>query len=210
MTPIPIPNPGHDPPYPRPVADPTQLGALDRPLFSSRGYKVLAPPGRAWTADVEGPARDPSVDGRTRGRPRSSTTTTTIIRGLGKPPSSSATPSAAPFTQILLDRGLGAAGVAIDSAPVKGVLRLPFSTLEVAFPVLRNPANRHRTVALTPEQFHYAFTNTLSEEESRAAYDRYARPRPRPAAVPGRLANFNPHAATEGRLPQRRPRPRCC
>jgi hypothetical protein len=47
---------------------------------------------------------------------------------------------------------------------------LPFSTLKVSFPVLENPANNHRAVPLTPEQFHYAFTNDLSEEESLKAY----------------------------------------
>ena len=100
------------------------------------------------------------------------------------------------FTQILLDRWLGAAGVAIDSAPVKGILVLPFSTLKVAFPALRNPANLHRTMALTPEQFHYAFANTLSEEDSRAAYDRYAVPGPDHVLFQASLANFNPHAPT--------------
>ena len=100
------------------------------------------------------------------------------------------------FTQILLDRGLGAAGVAIDSAPVKGILVLPFSTLKVAFPALRNPANLHRTMALTPEQFHYDFANTLSEEDSRAAYDRYAVPGPDHVLFQASLANFNPHAPT--------------
>ena len=100
------------------------------------------------------------------------------------------------FTQILLDRGLGAAGVAIDSAPVKGILVLPFSTLKVAFPALRNPANLHRTMALTPEQFHYAFANTLSEEDSRAAYDRYAVPGPDHVLFQASLANFNHHAPT--------------
>ena len=51
------------------------------------------------------------------------------------------------FTQILLDRGLGAAGVAVDSAAVKGVMKLPFSTLRTGWPILRNPRNRHRAVA---------------------------------------------------------------
>ena len=79
------------------------------------------------------------------------------------------------FTQILLDRGLGAAGVAIDSAAVKGVLTLPWSTLKSAFPVLKSPANNNRAVALSLEEFRYAFTNTLTEE-SQAAYERYAVP----------------------------------
>ena len=86
--------------------------------------------------------------------------------------------------------------MAIDSAPVKGILVLPFSTLKVAFPVLRNPANLHRTMTLTPEQFHYAFANTLSEQESKAAYDRYAVPGPDHVLFQASLANFNPHAPT--------------
>jgi pimeloyl-ACP methyl ester carboxylesterase len=97
---------------------------------------------------------------------------------------------------MLLDRGLGAAGVAIDSAPVKGILLLPFSTLKVAFPALRNPANLHRVMALTPEQFHYAFGNNLTEEQSRAVYDRYAVPGPDHVLFQAGLANFNPHAPT--------------
>ena len=101
------------------------------------------------------------------------------------------------FTQILLDRGLGAAGVAIDSAPVKGLLALPFSSLKSGFPVLKNPANTHKAVMLTPEEFHYAFTNTLSEEESAAVYERYAVPGPGRVLFQGALANFNPRAATK-------------
>jgi pimeloyl-ACP methyl ester carboxylesterase len=100
------------------------------------------------------------------------------------------------ITQILLDRGYGAAGVAIASAATKGVLLLPFSTLKVVAPVLANPLNVHRATALTPEQFHYAFTNTLSEQESLAAYRRYAVPGPDQVLFQAALANFNPHAAT--------------
>ena len=55
---------------------------------------------------------------------------------------------------------------------------MPLSELRSTFPVLENPANSKRAVSLTPEQFHYAFTNTLTEEESQRAYDRYAAPTP--------------------------------
>ncbi len=44
---------------------------------------------------------------------------------------------------------------------------LPLSQLRSTFPVLKNPANRHRAVGFSPEQWHYAFTNTFTEEESR-------------------------------------------
>jgi hypothetical protein len=43
-------------------------------------------------------------------------------------------------------------------------------------PVLHNPKNLHRAVPITPGQFHYAFTNTLTAETSQEVYDRYALP----------------------------------
>jgi hypothetical protein len=50
---------------------------------------------------------------------------------------------------------------------------VPLSQVKATFPVLKNPANRHRAVGFTHEQWHYAFTNGFSEEESRALYERY-------------------------------------
>src|ERR1700682_2777603 len=46
------------------------------------------------------------------------------------------------LTQIIAGRGLSAASVAIDPAPFRGVLPLPYSALKSASPVLGNPANR--------------------------------------------------------------------
>ena len=117
-----------------------------------------------------------------------------IIGELDSPPIIMGHSFGGAFTQILLDRGLGAAGVAIDSGPVKGLLALPASTLKTGFPVLKNPANNHRAVPLTPEEFHYAFTNTLSDDESVAVYKRYAVPGPGRVLFQGAFANFNPHS----------------
>ena len=119
-----------------------------------------------------------------------------LIRQLDRPPIIMGHSYGGLFTQILVDRGLGAAGVAIDSAPVRGILLLPFSTLKVAWPALSNPFNYHKVGALTPEQFHYAFGNLLSEAESRRVYERYAVPGPDHILFQAGLANFNPHAAT--------------
>src|SRR4030081_2729714 len=94
-----------------------------------------------------------------------------LVRDLDSPPIIIGHSFGGAFTEILLDRGLGAAGVAIDAAAVRGILNLPFSQLKAGFPVLKSPSNIHKAVALTPDQFHYAFTNTLSDEDSMAAYD---------------------------------------
>ena len=98
--------------------------------------------------------------------------------------------------QLLLDAGYGRAGVSIDGAAVKGIKALPFSEIRATFPVLRNPANLHRAVPITEKQFHYAFTNTLSETAAKAAYDRYAVPVPARILFQGGLANVTHDAAT--------------
>ncbi len=98
--------------------------------------------------------------------------------------------------QALLDRGLGACGVAIASAPIKGIWKLPFTTMRVVTPQLINFRNNHRCVPLTPSQFHYAFMNTASREESFHMYQRYAVPGPDHVLFQAELANFNPFAET--------------
>jgi pimeloyl-ACP methyl ester carboxylesterase len=101
------------------------------------------------------------------------------------------------LVQLLLDRGYGAAGVVIDSAPVKGVLTLPFSQVRSLFPVLKNPANRKRAVGFSPKEFHYAFTNTLSEAESLEVYEKYAIAAPGRIVFDGATMNFDPNASAK-------------
>jgi pimeloyl-ACP methyl ester carboxylesterase len=100
------------------------------------------------------------------------------------------------IVQLLLDAGYGAAGVSIDGAAVKGVYATPFSQVRATFPVLHNPANRDRAVPITEKQFHFAFANTLTEEQSKAAYERYAVPVSGRMLFEGGFANVTPHAAT--------------
>jgi pimeloyl-ACP methyl ester carboxylesterase len=100
------------------------------------------------------------------------------------------------FAQLLVGNGLGSAGVSIDGAGVRGVKALSFSELRSTFPVLENPANSRQAVSLTAEEFHYAFTNTLTQEESQRAYDRYAAPTPGRILFQGGLASFTHDAAT--------------
>ncbi len=163
--------------------------------YTAKGYRVIAKSWPGMDIDIDELRRDPS--------PIASLGVTEIvdyyqgiIEKLDSPPIIVGHSFGGLVTQILLDRGCGAAGVAIAPAPVKGILLLPFSTLKVSFPALANPANNHRAVPLTPEQFHYAFTNNLSETESLPIYNRYAVPGPDHVLFQAAFANFNPDAAT--------------
>ena len=96
------------------------------------------------------------------------------------------------LTQIIAGRGLSAASVAIDPAPFRGVLPLPFSALKSASPVLGNPANRNRAVPLTYDQFRFAFANVLSEEEAKQLYETFAVPASGAPLFQAATANLNP------------------
>ncbi|MGZ6139867.1 MAG: alpha/beta hydrolase [Myxococcaceae bacterium] len=163
--------------------------------YSSQGYRVITPGWPGLEGDVAEIRRNPEriaglgigevVDHYER-----------IIRELDRPPIIMGHSFGALMTQVLVDRGLGSAAVAISTAPVKGIIFLPFSTLKVSAPALLNPLNLHRAVPLTPEQFHYAFTNTLTEAESLKVYERYAVPGPDHLLFQAAFANIKPHAAS--------------
>ncbi|MGW7203162.1 alpha/beta hydrolase [Streptomyces sp. NPDC054837] len=143
--------------------------------YEKRGYRVLTPAYPGFEAEVESLNADPTPIEKVT-VPQIIDALETLVRGLDRPPVLIGHSAGGVFVQLLLDRGFGAAGVALNSAPTEGVAVVPLTQIKAAFPVLRNPANRHRAVALTFEQWHYAFTNTFSEEESRALYQRYAIP----------------------------------
>jgi pimeloyl-ACP methyl ester carboxylesterase len=163
--------------------------------YTDKGFRVIAKSWPGMDIDINELRRDPAAIA-TLGVTDVVDHYEKIIRELEQPPIIIGHSFGGLMTQILLDRGLGVAGVAIAPAPVKGIIFLPFSTLKVSFPALANPANNHRAVPLTPEQFHYAFMNNLSEEESLKVYNRYAVPGPDHVLFQGAFANFNPHAAT--------------
>ncbi|MGK5683736.1 alpha/beta hydrolase [Actinoplanes sp. URMC 104] len=96
------------------------------------------------------------------------------------------------LTQISAGRGLSAVSVAIDPAPFRGVLPLPISALRVASAVLGNPANYHRAVPLTYDQFRYGFANAVSEQEARELYATYAVPASGEPLFQAATANLNP------------------
>ena len=98
------------------------------------------------------------------------------------------------IVQRLLGEDRAAAAVAIDPAPMKGILNLPLSALRVASVALRNPANRTRAVSLTREQFRYGFGNGISEQESNELYDRWTIPSPGKPLFEAAFANLTPRS----------------
>ncbi len=169
-------------------------GWIDR--FESRGYRVLAPAYPGLDVEVEALRDDPSPI-------EALTVSGTVehfeglLSELESPPILIGHSFGGLIVQILLDRGYGAVGIAINSVPPEGIRRVPLSQIKAAFPVLGNPANRHRAVPFTPEEFHYAFANTLDREESDALHARYHVPGSSRVLREGAFANLHRHPATE-------------
>src|SRR5215471_3140245 len=138
------------------------------PRYEAQGYRVLAPAYPGFEVEVEALNRDPSPVERLT-VPAIMAHLERVVGQLEAPPILMGHSAGGAFVQLLLDRGYGAAGVAINSAPTEGVRVTPLAQLKSTFPVLRNPANRHRAVAFTYDQWRYVFTNTFDEADARAA-----------------------------------------
>jgi pimeloyl-ACP methyl ester carboxylesterase len=98
------------------------------------------------------------------------------------------------IAEKLLGEDYGVAAVAIDAAQIKGVLPLPLSALRSTLPVFKNPANIHKAVSLTAEQFRYSFGNALSDTESDELYQRWNIPAPGRPLFEAAAANFSLHS----------------
>ncbi|MBO1330418.1 alpha/beta hydrolase [Streptomyces sp. VRA16 Mangrove soil] len=116
----------------------------------------------------------------------------TLIKGMETPPVLVGHSFGGMIAQKLLGQDLAAAAVAIDAAQIKGVLPLPLSALRSTLPVFKNPANKHRAVSLTAEQFRFAFGNALTEKESDALYEQWTIPAPGKPLFEAAAANFSP------------------
>ncbi len=120
-----------------------------------------------------------------------------ILRKLEPPPILMGHSFGGLIVQLLVDRGLGAAGVVIDSAQSAGVPVLPFSTVRATFSVLGNPFTFNKAVSLSPSQFNYAFTNELDPAASRKIYDRYQVPGSARILWDGAFSLLNPKAPSK-------------
>jgi non-heme chloroperoxidase len=175
-------------------------------MFEEAGYTTLTP---GWPDDpdtVEEAKAHPEVFAhKTVGQIADHVDT--LIRGLDRKPAVIGHSFGGLLVQILAGRGLAAATVAIDPAPFRGVLPLPFSALKSAWPVIGNPANRSRAIPLTFEQFRFGFANAVSEQEAHELYETFAVPGSGVPLFQAATANLNPwtEAKVDTENPQRGP-----
>jgi non-heme chloroperoxidase len=160
-------------------------------LFESAGFVALTP---EWPDDpetvAEAKAHPEVFAGKSIGQIADHFDE--VIGGLARKPAVIGHSFGGLLTQILAGRGLAEVSVAIDPAPFRGVLPLPISALRAGKPVLGNPANRHRAVPLTYEQFRYAFANAVSEDEAKDLYETFAVPGSGEPLFQAAAANLNP------------------
>ena len=175
-------------------------------FFKKAGYAPLTPD---WPDDpetVEEARANPEVlAGKKLGEVADHTAE--VIAGLERKPAVMGHSTGGLLAQLIADRGLSAATVAIDPGPFRGVLPLPYSTLKVSAPILRNPLNRGRAITLTFDQFKYGWANALDEEEARRLYDTYHVAAPGVALMQMANANLNPftEAKVDTKNPERGP-----
>ena len=175
-------------------------------VFEEAGYAALTP---GWPDDpetVEEANAHPEVFANKRVK-QVADHYDEVIKKLAKKPAIVGHSFGGLLTQMLAGRGLSAVSVAIDPAPFQGVLPLPISAIKAASPVLRNPANRNRAVALTYDQFRYAFANAVSEAEAKELYSTYAVPASGAPIFQAASANINPwtEVKVDSRNPDRGP-----
>ena len=171
-------------------------------LFEEAGYTAIAP---GWPDDpetvAEANANPRAFAGKTVGQVADHIAE--VIGRLERKPAVVGHSFGGLLAQIIAGRGLAAASVAVDPAPFRGVLPLPISALRAALPVLQNPANRNRAVALTYGQFRFAFANAVSEQEARELYRIFAVPGPGAPLFQAATANLNPR--TEAKVDSANP-----
>lgn len=160
------------------------------PYYTEKGYNVTAPAYPGLEVEVEALNADPSPIAKLT-IPGLVDHFSKVIEGLDSKPIIIGHSMGGFLTQKLLDRGYGVAGVAIDSVAPEGVVVPSLEQAKATAPIF-NPLNLHKAVGFTEDQFHYAFANTLSKEDSAKAYQRYHVPAPADFLWEGILANILP------------------
>ncbi len=166
--------------------------------FQSKGYRSLAPawPGRDQPIEVLRQRHpDPQLGQLTLSKVLDSLAGT--IKQLNEKPIVIGHSMGGLIVQLLLNRELAAAAVAIDSAPPFGVFTMKWPFLKSNWPHISPFAAQDKPIAMTFERFQYTFVNTLPLAEQRAAYERYVVPESRRVpreSLTARIDFKKPHA----------------
>lgn len=146
-------------------------------LFQQHGYKTLNPPWPGDSSTVDECRSNPQTIAN-RGVTEVADSYAKVIASLSEPPIVIGHSFGGLITQVILGRGIAAAGIAIDPAPLKGVWQLPFSALRASLPVLGNPFNLSKAFSLKFNQFRYGFANAVPLEEAKELYNKWTIPAP--------------------------------
>lgn len=155
-----------------------------RAYFEGKGYKTIAPP---W------PHKDATPQELRKRQPNdvalATLTTVDLIdhyasfaKSFSEKPIIIGHSFGGLITQVLVNRGLAAAGVAIHSAPPKGVFPYEFSFLKAGWKVLGLFSSMKKTYMMSFKDWQYAFVNGMPLQEQRAAYEKYTIPESKTAA----------------------------
>jgi pimeloyl-ACP methyl ester carboxylesterase len=149
-------------------------------LFQAKGYRCLAPD---W------PGRDKPVEVLRKNHPDPQLGRLTLsgvldhyadtIRTLNDKPILIGHSMGGLAVQLLLQRDIAAAGVALDPAPPMGVFTTKWSFLKSNWPHITPFVSGSRPIEMSFERFQYTFVNTMPLAEQRAAYERYVTPESR-------------------------------
>lgn len=145
--------------------------------YERKGYLCLAPPWPYEDRPIAELRRAPAPELGSIGIVEIVDHYAAFIRALDAPPLLIGHSFGGLFVQMLLDRGLGAGGVAIDSAPPKGVLP-GLNAIRAGFPVLRTWRGWTKVLLLSFRGFQWGWVHTLPEPDQQAAYDRHVVPTP--------------------------------
>jgi pimeloyl-ACP methyl ester carboxylesterase len=170
------------------------------PWFEKKGYRCIAP---GW------PGREASPQALRAAHPDAALGALTlqnvvdhlegVIRKTGEKPVLIGHSMGALAAQLLLQRGVASAAVAIDSAPPSGVITSKFSFLKSNWPHITPFKRQDVPVQMTLKRFAYTFVHTLPPAQQQSVFDRYVVPESRriPRQSLGRTARVDfraPHA----------------
>jgi non-heme chloroperoxidase len=177
-----------------------------RDLFEANGYTTIAPGWPDDPATVEEAFDRPEVFAHKKVQAVTDHYLDAIKR-LAKKPAVVGHSFGGLIAQKIAGSGASVATVSIDNAPFRGILPLPISSLKSSFPVLSNPANYGKAIALTFDQFKYGWANNLDEAEAKELHETFHVPAPGLPLFQAAVSNFNPVSETrvDSKNPDRGP-----